>query len=137
MFCRGIMSVELLLCLGLVSISDIRFKKIPNSLIVALFMIGIVNGSACNVESIVGAILLPVILMVLNTKYPIGGGDIKLISALGFYLGFWYQMVILSVGMSLSLAVTLITRKKAIILGPFISFGAIFALIMGEFLVKY
>lgn len=131
------MSVELLLCLGLVSISDIRFKKIPNSLIVALFLIGIVTRRMSGAESIIGATLLPCILVFLSCKFPIGGGDIKLISALGFCLGFWCQMLILVVGMSLSLAVKLITRKKAIILGPFISFGAIFALIMGEFLVKY
>ena len=137
MFCGGIMSVELFLCLGLVSISDIRFKKIPNSLIVALFLIGIVTGRVSNAQSIVGATLLPCVLMFLNTKYPIGGGDIKLISALGFCFFFWVQMVILGVGMSLSLAVAVITRKKAIILGPFIIFGAIFALIMGDFLVKY
>ena len=137
MFCRGIMSVELFLCLGLVSISDIRFKKIPNSLIVTLYLIGIVTGRVSNAQSIIGVFVLPCILVLLSSKFPIGGGDIKLISALGFCFGFWYQMVILVVGMSLSLAVTLITRKKAIILGPFISFGAIFALIMGEFLVKY
>ena len=131
------MSVELFLCLGLVSISDIRFKKIPNSLIVTLYLIGIVTGRVSNAQSIIGVFVLPCILVLLSSKFPIGGGDIKLISAIGFCLGFWYQMVILVVGMSLSLAVTLITRKKAIILGPFISFGAIFALIMGEFLVKY
>ena len=131
------MSVELFLCLGLVSISDIRFKKIPNSLIVTLYLIGIVTGRVSNAQSIIGVFVLPCILVLLSSKFPIGGGDIKLISAIGFCLGFWYQMVILVVGMSLSLAVTLITRKKAIILGPFISFGAIFALIMGKFLVKY
>ncbi len=133
----GFMSVELLLCLGTISISDLKRKIIPNSLILTLFLIGIRIGRLSYVESIIGAILLPIILMLLGSIYPIGGGDIKLISALGFCLGFWYQMVILAVGMSLSLAVTVITRKKAIILGPFISFGAIFALIMGDFLVKY
>ena len=131
------MSVELFLCLGLVSISDIRFKKIPNSLIVTLYLIGIVTGRVSNAQSIIGVFVLPCILVLLSSKFPIGGGDIKLISALGFCLGFWCQMVILVAGMSLSLVVTLITRKKAIILGPFISFGAIFALIMGKFLVKY
>ena len=131
------MSVELFLCLGLVSISDIRFKKIPDSLVASIFLIGIIAGRVSYAQSIVGAFVLPAILMLLSSKFPMGGGDIKLISALGFCLGFWCQMVILVVGMSLSLAVTLITRKKAIILGPFISFGAIFALIMGEFLVKY
>ena len=131
------MSFEFILCLGLVSISDIRFKKIPNSLILALFLIGITTGRMSNVESTIGAFVLPCILIILSSKYPIGGGDIKLISALGFCLGFWSQMVILAVGMSLSLTVAAITRKKAIILGPFIIFGVIFALIMGDFLVKY
>lgn len=131
------MSVELFLCLGLVSISDIKRKIIPNSLVVVLFLIGIISGRVSNAESIMGATLLPAILMLLCNKYPLGGGDIKLISALGFCLGFWSQMVILVVGMTLSLTVAIISRKKAIILGPFIIFGAIYALIMGEFLVKY
>ena len=131
------MSVELLLCLGLISISDIKNKIIPNSLILALYLIGFYSGRVSNAESIIGATLLPVILIMLNSVFNIGGGDIKLISALGFCLGFWSQMVILLVGMSLSLTVAVITRKKAIILGPFIIFGAIFALIMGDFLVKY
>lgn len=131
------MSVELFLCLGLVSISDIKRKIIPNSLVVALFLIGIADGRVSSVESIIGVFVLPLVLMLLSCKYPIGGGDIKLISALGFCLGFWCQMVILAIGMSLSLTVAIISRKKAIILGPFIIFGAIFALIMGEFLVKY
>ncbi|MCR5430479.1 MAG: A24 family peptidase [Eubacterium sp.] len=131
------MSVELLLCLGLVSISDIRFKKIPDSLVASIFLIGIISGRVSNAQSIVGAFVLPAILMLLSSKFSIGGGDIKLISALGFCIGFWCQMVILVVGMSLSLVVTLITRKKAVILGPFISFGGLIALIMGDFLVKY
>lgn len=131
------MSVELLLCLGLVSISDIRFKKIPNSLIVAIFLIGIITRGICNAESIIGMIVLPIVLLLLSKKYPIGGGDIKLISALGFCLGFWSQMTVLLVGMSISLTMTVVSGKKVIILGPFISFGAIFALIIGFFLVKY
>lgn len=131
------MSVELLLCLGLVSISDIRFKKIPNSLIVAIFLIGIITRGICNVESIIGAVFVPLILIVLSNKYPIGGGDIKLISVLGFCLGFWSQMMVLLVGMSISLTRTIVSGKKVIVLGPFISFGALFTLIMSEFLVKY
>ncbi len=137
-FCfLGIMSIEIVLCLGLVTISDIRSKRIPNSLILAIFLVGIVSGRVSNAESLVGAILMPLVLMFLSSKFPIGGGDIKLISALGFCLGFWNQMVFLLVGLSLSLAVSLIRQKKTIILAPFISFGGIIALIIGDFLVKY
>ena len=59
------MSIELLLCLGLTSISDIKEKRIPNSLIVSLFLIGIADGRVSSVESIIGVFVLPLVLMLI------------------------------------------------------------------------
>ena len=133
--------ISLLVCLLLISINDIKEKKIPNSLVIAMYLIGVLNilsGRVSNAESIIGLLLLPIILLLVSKicNYALGMGDIKLISAIGFVLGFGSQIVILAVGMSLCLIVLAITRKKAIFLGPFISFGAFIALIIGQFIVK-
>ena len=130
------MSVELCLCLGLISISDIKEKKIPNSLVVAVYLIGILNlcaGRVSYADSIAGLSVMPIIILLVSkiSKFKVGMGDVKLISAIGFALGFGSQMLILASGMTLCLMVLIITRKKSIFLGPFISFGALFALIIG------
>ena len=135
------MEILLIICLLLVSINDIKKRKIPNSLVVAIFLIGILNlisGRVSYAESIAGLLIMPVIIFSVAKlcKFKLGMGDIKLISAIGFALGFGSQIVILAVGMSLCLIVLIYSRKKSIFLGPFISFGAFIALIIGQFIVK-
>ena len=85
-----------------------------------------------------GLLVLPIIILLVSMicKFKVGMGDIKLISAIGFMLGFWSQIVVLTAGMILCLIVLAITRKKMIFLGPFISFGVFVALIIGQFIVK-
>ena len=131
----------LIICLILISIKDIKERKIPNTLVVAIYFIGILNlisGRVSYAESIMGLLIMPVIILLVSKlfKYKVGMGDIKLISAIGFALGFGSQIVVLAVGMGLCLIVLAITRKKSIFLGPFISFGAFIALIIGRFIVK-
>ena len=131
----------LIICLILISIKDIKERTIPNTLVVAIYLIGILNlisGRVNYAESIMGLLIMPVIILLVSKlfKYKVGMGDIKLISAIGFALGFGSQIVVLAVGMGVCLMVLAITRKKAIFLGPFISFGAFIALIIGRFIVK-
>ena len=126
----------LIICLILISINDIKSKKIPNNLVIAIYLIGILNlisGQVSYAQSIAGLLILPIIILLVSklSKFKVGIGDIKLISAIGFVLGFGSQLVILAAGMGLCLMVLVITRKKSIFLGPFISFGALFALIIG------
>ena len=133
------MSVELCLCLGLISISDIKEQKIPNSLVVAVYVIGILNlcaGRVSCVESSVGLLVLPVVMLVVRTitRAKLGMGDIKLISALGFCLGFWNQMIIILFGFSIALFKS--KKDKIIILGPFISIGVLITLIIERIIVK-
>ena len=131
----------LIICLILISIKDIKERKIPNTLIVAIYLIGILNlisGLVSYAESIEGLLIMPVVILLVSKlfKYKVGLGDVKLISAIGFALGFGRQILILAVGMGVCLMVLAITRKKSIFLGPFISFGAFIALIIGQFIVK-
>ncbi len=71
-------------------------------------------------------------------------GDVKLISAIGFCLGFWNQLFVVLIGFG-SLIVYIFSRfiknkgqkfRKTYILGPFISFGVLFTLIIGKIIVK-
>ena len=71
-------------------------------------------------------------------------GDVKLISAIGFCFGFWNQVLAIFIGFCLSI-VYLFSRfiknkgqkfSETIFLGPFISFGVLFALIIDKIIVK-
>lgn len=136
--------ISLLVCLLLISINDIREKKIPNSLVIAIYLIGLLNlisgrvsnacldlsGRVSNAEQIVGLLFIPLIILCIMTitKYKIGMGDIKLISAIGFGLGLWNQMIIILIGFGLALVT--MKKEKTIALGPFISIGVLITLII-------
>ena len=131
----------LIICLLLVSINDIKKRKIPNSLVVAIYLIGILNiisGRVSYADSIAGLSILPVIILSVSKicNFKVGMGDIKLISAIGFCLGLLSQMFVVSIGMSVSLIYILIKRKKTIALGPFIGLGTFITLIMSGNIVK-
>ena len=71
-------------------------------------------------------------------------GDLKLISAIGFCLGFWNQLLAVFIGFCVFI-IYLFSRfiknkeqkfSETIFLGPFISFGVLFALIISKIIVK-
>ncbi|MBP5772916.1 MAG: prepilin peptidase [Eubacterium sp.] len=139
----------LLICLILISVFDVKEKRIPNSLVVSIFLLGLIGlcaGRVSYAESIVGFVVLPLIMLLLSrvTGYKIGMGDIKLISAIGFCLGFWDQLFAILIGFGtcfVYLLSTLIKNKgrefrNTYILGPFISFGVLFTLIINKIIVK-
>ena len=139
----------IIICIILLSIYDVKEKRIPNSLVVSIYLLGLIGlcrGRVSGVESFAGLFVLPLIILVLLkiTKYKIGMGDVKLLSAIGFCIGFWNQVLAVFVGLLiciLYLFVRFIKNKKqklseTIFLGPFISFGVLFALIIDKIIVK-
>ncbi len=139
----------LIICLILLSVYDVKERRIPNSLVVPVYLLGLIGlcrGRVSGVESFAGLFVLPLIILVLlkNTKYKIGMGDVKLISAIGFCLGFWNQVLAVFVGLLICLVYLFgrfIKNKKqkfseTIFLGPFISFGVLFTLIISKIIVK-
>lgn len=84
-----------------VSVNDIRRMEIPDGLnllilvlgVVRLMMIAVTGGwQACGemtADSLLGLIIvsIPLALIAVVTKGAVGGGDIKLVGACGFYLG--------------------------------------------------
>lgn len=139
----------IIICLILLSVYDVKERRIPNSLVVSIYLLGLIglcSGRVSSAESLAGLLALPLIIMALIriTKYKIGMGDVKLISAIGFCLGFWNQVLAVFVGLLICL-VYLFGRfiknkeqkfSETIFLGPFISFGVLFALIICKIIVK-
>ena len=133
----------LIICLILLSVYDVKERRIPNSLVVSIYLLGVIGlcrGRVSSTESFVGLLVLPLIILALLriTKYIIGIGDVKLISAIGFCLGFWNQVLTVFVGLFICIVYLFgrfINNKgqkfgETIFLGPFISFGVLFALII-------
>ena len=139
----------IIICLILLSVYDVKERRIPNSLVVSIYLLGLIglcSGRVSSAESLVGLLALPLIIMALIriTKYKIGMGDVKLISAIGFCLGFWNQVLAVFVGLLICILYLFgrfIKNKEqkfseTIFLGPFISFGVLFALIIDKIIVK-
>ncbi|MBT2293159.1 prepilin peptidase [Paenibacillus albidus] len=81
---------SLLILLLLCSLSDIRWRKIPNSLVILILGLGVLHmllyGSVLN--SVTGLLLPAAPLLLLRRYYSsIGAGDIKLIATVGVWLG--------------------------------------------------
>lgn len=123
--------MERLILTGLllgISFTDARSRRIPNSLCAAVALTGLLNFRGW--DALLGSVVLPgaMLLLCLSSKLIIGGGDIKLVAALGFVLGL--PGVFLSVYISIIafLVVYLIfwrNAKHAYPLGPFLSAGAL------------
>ena len=133
----------------MLSVYDVKERRIPNSLVVPVYLLGLIGlcrGRVSCAESFVGLFVFPLIILVLLkiTKYKIGMGDVKLISAIGFCIGFWNQVLAVFAGLLICI-IYLFGRfiknkeqkfNETIILGPFISFGVLFALIISKIIVK-
>ncbi|MGV8147032.1 MAG: prepilin peptidase [Alkaliphilus sp.] len=66
---------------------DIKTKTIPNYIHVLIILVGLININI--VQSIIGFVIvpLPFFIMACIKENSIGGGDIKLMGACGFFLG--------------------------------------------------
>ena len=139
----------IIICLILLSVYDVKERRIPNSLVVSIYLLGLIglcSGRVSSAESLAGLLALPLMIMALIriTKYKIGMGDVKLLSAIGFCIGFWNQVLAVFVGLLICI-IYLFGRfiknkeqkfSETIFLGPFISFGVLFALIIDKIIVK-
>lgn len=85
-------------------------------------------------ESIKGFLLLPVPLIIpafLN-EHSMGGGDIKIVSAIGFFLGFEKGSIALLIAFSIVIIINMLMLKKGIKesfpLVPYLTIGCIITL---------
>jgi leader peptidase (prepilin peptidase)/N-methyltransferase len=113
---------------------DLRTRAIPDHIPMLIILIGLIDMEP--VSAVLGLILvpLPYFIMALLKENSIGGGDIKLMGACGFYLGLQAGYVASILGLMLAIiihfAYSMIGNKKAtknIPLGPYLGAGSIIA----------
>ena len=83
--------------------------------------------------SIVGMVItgLPFFVSALVTDNKIGGGDVKLMFAVGFFLGANRGIIALMTGLLLIVLYGIFTRKKdALALAPFLGAGSLITLLV-------
>lgn len=134
-----------------ISIIDARTMEIPFYLNVSIFVLGILSiwtvGGLSIIDRIIGffCVSLVMFLIVLAVPGGFGGGDIKLMAAAGFFLGWKLILVAFFIGLVLGGAygaILLIGKKKGrkdhFAFGPFLSVGLIVSAIVGnELLALY
>lgn len=109
---------------------DFRIRRIPDWIHLLVIIIGFINFNG--IDSISGLILtpLPLLLTALYQEGSIGGGDIKLISSMGFTTGFVFSINIIILTCIFALIFFLVyyqyirkSMENKIPLVPFISFA--------------
>lgn len=106
------------------TVFDIRYRKIPNILVAALMLLAICSG--ISFYGIICGVLLS-IPMAKNKSY----GDIKLIIAMGMYMGGIRLIITVCIALLICIIFMLISRKRSTPLAPFLYLGAILTLIGG------
>ena len=131
--------------LTVVAFVDIDTMEIPDELVLAIFLIGLISIVTMPGTALVGrligmiAVSLPLLLITLVVPGAFGGGDIKLMSACGLLLGWKLNLVALLLailggglyGMYL-LACKKKGRKEHFAFGPFLCAGMLIALFWGN-----
>ncbi len=129
----------LLICfLALLSAIDIRMHILPDLLTVPLMALGMafaVYGKGINPEeSLMGIAVgygLPVIASVLVYKFAprgMGGGDVKMLMALGAWLGIERLIIAIVLSFIVFTIISIFTRKKSGPYGPALSIATIIAM---------
>ena len=120
------------------SLSDLKYRKVPNCISLMLLILSFVGFDIGNLGSmLLGAavVFIPVVAAtVLTPTRPIGGADIKISTALAFLLGLERGLLALIVGLLLAVVVHLLSdrvtgrdQKQAFPLVPYLWIGATLA----------
>ena len=120
------------------SMSDLKYRKVPNCISVMILILAFVDFRASDLPSmLIGAavVFIPVLATTIMTPTrPIGGADIKISSAMAFLLGVEKGLFALIVGLLLAVVVTAVSNKindedpkQAFPLVPFLWVGATLA----------
>jgi leader peptidase (prepilin peptidase)/N-methyltransferase len=142
-----IVKLVFLFALGTIIIYDIKCYRIPDLLIICIVSISLfkiyINYSISNLLS---SLIVFFGFLLLYCFFPkgIGFGDVKLAGAIGLFLGF--RLTILALLLSffsgaifglLLIALGKKTMKDPIPFGPFLAFGAIFSMFLGEYIIDW
>lgn len=92
-----LIEILFLLVLCIISVSDIKYRRIPNYLIIIMAIFGIISlfAEGFPQERIIGCIFPAIVLWAFKKRHHIGFGDIKLTIVIGLYYGYLQSSVIL------------------------------------------
>lgn len=149
----NVMTITMLVFVGLliaISITDIKTMIIPPAYNIAILVLGIISiftiGQIGLFNRLLGAICvsLPMFLIILVVNEGFGGGDIKLMAAAGFFMG--WKTTMLSFMLALIIGglygvIVLLLRKKGrkdhFAFGPFLCVGMLVAIFAGNIIVDW
>ena len=147
----GVFAALFLLLLVACACADINAGIVPDLVVIAIAVLGIVKflvlepfTIACFISHLIGAVCIsvPMLLISLLARDAFGGGDIKLMAAAGLYLGWELALSGAFIGMFVSgfYGIYLLVLKKAgkrskIKLAPFLAFGLSIAALFGDLLI--
>lgn len=128
---------------------DFKYLIIPNKLVLLIIIIALTRlliDQENLLQYILGTLVGFGLFFILYLLFPkgIGFGDVKLAGAIGLFLGF--RLTILAVLLSffsgaivglLLIALGKKTMKDPIPFGPFLAFGAIFSMFLGEYIIDW
>ena len=147
---KWIQMIFLTTILSIISIIDFKYKIIPNRIIAAIFIFGvlfnIINKTVTVGNMITGffIISIPLLIMSIILKGSMGGGDIKLMAVIGAFLGwkiiivaFLITSIIASVTSIILILSRKIKRNDMIPYGPFLSMGIFIASLYGEKIISW
>jgi leader peptidase (prepilin peptidase)/N-methyltransferase len=126
--------IAFIMLLTYVAMIDLRTRTIPDHIPILIILIGLIDMEP--VSAVLGLILvpLPYFIVALLKENSIGGGDIKLMGACGFYLGLQVGYMASVLGLMFAIiihfAYSVIGNKKVtnnIPLGPYLGAGCIIA----------
>lgn len=119
------MILALILLALLVSVYfDLKYRIIPDTTCFCIALLGLIN---CNLDHWLG-LLLAIPCLIVGMHGQIGGGDIKLIGALGFATGSLFAVPMLTISLAMMLVWHFIKHKKkgmhiAYPMAPFLCLG--------------
>lgn len=127
---------------------DLRYKIIPNGLVLFILVLGVMQTFLTGnyLRHIIGFFIVSGILILLSliVKNGMGMGDIKLMAAAGLLLGWDKILLALMIGAILGsvigislIALKIIKPKEAIPFGPFLATGIMTAMLFGEQIIHW
>ena len=97
---NSIVQVVLFFCLmGCAVYTDIKKREIPTIIWSSVALISLFNFQAVHLFGILAA--LPLLIAAMISPSGIGGGDIKLVAAVGLVIGFWKALMGMTIGLCL------------------------------------
>jgi len=133
-------SVIFILLLLHAAITDIKTRTIPDYIPIMIILIGLIGMEPTS--SLLGLLFvpLPYFIMALMRENSMGGGDIKLVGACGFYLGLRAGYLGSIIGLLLAIVIhssygTIVNKSidKSIPLAPYLGTGCLIAQIIFSF----